>query len=200
MLTEMERSLYPEWKVVITQHDHTTWTRSHNMITHHNTVIIQLLLTHAVFSLFPPITTSAINYPIYGVQWHPEKSIYEWTSAEGINHSEHTVIVAQTLANFFVQEARKSTHSFPSTEEENNMLIYNYSPTYTHNSFEQIYYFWNVPCYIFLPLNVPIIFFYCWNFNPPPHTHIQREWHSHILLTLWTQLCVLINNDMVYTL
>ena len=124
---------------MITQHDHIT--RSHITTTLSLYTCYSHLGSHAVFSLFPPITTSAINYPIYGVQWHPEKSIYEWTSAEGINHSEHAVIVAQTLANFFVQEARKSAHSFPSTEEENSMLIYNYSPTYTHDSFEQIYYF-----------------------------------------------------------
>ena len=115
------------------------------MITHHhNTVIIQLLLTPRLTCCFLPLSSYdhfSNQLPIYGVQWHPEKSIYEWTSAEGINHSEHAVIVTQTLANFFVQEARKSAHSLPSTEEENNMLIYNYSPTYTHDSFEQIYYF-----------------------------------------------------------
>ena len=83
----------------------------------------------------------AYNYPIYGVQWHPEKSIYEWTTAEGINHSEHAVIVAQTLANFLVQEAHKSSHSFSSRDEEESLLIYNNSPTYTHDSFEQVYYF-----------------------------------------------------------
>ena len=129
------------------------------MITHHHNLSIcncyLHLGSHAVFSLFPLITTSAINFPIYGVQWHPEKSIYEWTSAEGINHSEHAVIVAQTLANFFVQEARKSAHSFPSTEEENSMLIYNYSPHDSFTTFEMS------PLYFSTLEMYPLYFFYC---------------------------------------
>ena len=43
-------------------------------------------------------------YPIYGTQWHPEKNVFEWTTKEGINHSEHAVMIAQTAANFFVSE------------------------------------------------------------------------------------------------
>ena len=46
----------------------------------------------------------AKKYPIYGTQWHPEKNVFEWTTKEGINHSEHAVIITQTAANFFVSE------------------------------------------------------------------------------------------------
>ena len=78
------------------------------------------------------------------MQWHPEKNIFEWTTAESINHSYHAVSIAQTVANFFVNEARKSNHRFNSEEEEMKSLIYNYQPTYTgmtSHSFEQIYIF-----------------------------------------------------------
>ena len=74
------------------------------------------------------------------MQWHPEKNIFEWTTAESINHSYHAVSIAQTAANFFVSEARKSEHHFTSEEEEMDTLIYNYQPTYTgktSHSFEQ---------------------------------------------------------------
>jgi hypothetical protein len=47
------------------------------------------------------------RYPIWGVQWHPEKNIYEWgikdnAPFEEINHSRQAVRVAQWTANFFV--------------------------------------------------------------------------------------------------
>ena len=44
------------------------------------------------------------KYPVYGVQWHPEKNGFEWTTKEGINHSEHAVAIMQYAANFLVQE------------------------------------------------------------------------------------------------
>ena len=85
----------------------------------------------------------AIKYPFYGTQWHPEKNTFEWTTKEGINHSYHAVVIAQTAANFFVNEARKSEHHFDSVDEEASALIYNYPVTYTGQSsnFEQIYFF-----------------------------------------------------------
>lgn len=52
-------------------------------------------------------------------------------------------MIAQTAANFFVNEARKSEHHFDSVDEEASALIYNYPVTYTgqSSSFEQKYYF-----------------------------------------------------------
>ena len=44
------------------------------------------------------------DYPFYGVQWHPEKNSFEWTSAEGINHSKQAVLVTQYVADFFVNQ------------------------------------------------------------------------------------------------
>lgn len=92
-------------------------------------------------------TIEAKKYPIYGSQWHPEKNNFEWGKEddgipkEGINHSYNAVEVSQFTANFFIQEARKNFHSFPTYEEEDKSLIYNYKPTYTHGSFIQTYFF-----------------------------------------------------------
>ncbi|KAL5499772.1 hypothetical protein EMCRGX_G011232 [Ephydatia muelleri] len=89
-------------------------------------------------------TIEAFDYPFYGVQWHPEKNNFEWTIKEHIPHSDHAVIISQTIADFFVQEARKSSHFFASKTEEYNSFIYNYNPTYTagdFSSFVQKYYF-----------------------------------------------------------
>ena len=55
--------------------------------------------------------------------------------------------MAQYMANFFVDETRKSGHRFPSAEVEENYLIYKYSPFHTGGkegrlmNFEQIYLF-----------------------------------------------------------
>ena len=44
------------------------------------------------------------RYPIYGVQWHPEKNPFEWTTAENIPHSADAILAAQFVANFFVNQ------------------------------------------------------------------------------------------------
>uniref|UniRef100_A0A673LUH1 folate gamma-glutamyl hydrolase n=1 Tax=Sinocyclocheilus rhinocerous TaxID=307959 RepID=A0A673LUH1_9TELE len=82
------------------------------------------------------------NFPIYATQWHPEKNAFEWTRPY-IPHMPSAIKTAFYMAYFFVNEARKSFHSFPSTEEEEKALIYNYKPEYTgtQSAFEQKYFF-----------------------------------------------------------
>uniref|UniRef100_A0A8B9QDA6 folate gamma-glutamyl hydrolase n=1 Tax=Apteryx owenii TaxID=8824 RepID=A0A8B9QDA6_APTOW len=88
-------------------------------------------------------TMEAYKYPVYGVQWHPEKSAYEWKNSSGIPHSPLAIRAAYYMADFFVNEARKNLHSFSTKDEETKELIYNYTPTYTgpFSSFQQIYFF-----------------------------------------------------------
>lgn len=93
-------------------------------------------------------TMEAFNYPIYGVQWHPEKNTYEWYKENGIpyesiNHSPHAIAIEQYMANFFVQETRKSNHKFTNPEEEESLLIYNWDKTKTGPSFVESYFFPN---------------------------------------------------------
>ncbi|CAL8123308.1 unnamed protein product [Orchesella dallaii] len=86
----------------------------------------------------------SINYPFFAVQFHPEKNIYEWTKKENLPHSPEAIEAAQYFAMFYVDQARKNTHSFNSTTEEEAHLIYNYIPTYTGlkgDTFVQKYFF-----------------------------------------------------------
>ncbi|KAI2662278.1 Gamma-glutamyl hydrolase [Labeo rohita] len=87
-------------------------------------------------------TMEAYDFPIYATQWHPEKNAFEWTRPY-IPHTPSAIKTTFYMAYFFVNEARKSFHSFPSTEEEEKALIYNYKPEYTgtQRAFEQIYFF-----------------------------------------------------------
>ena len=69
------------------------------------------------------ISATAKNYPIYGTQWHPEKNAFEWTTKEGINHSEHAVMITQTAAKFFVTEDEYPTllHTFTNVPQKMNI-------------------------------------------------------------------------------
>ncbi|XP_002740732.1 gamma-glutamyl hydrolase-like [Saccoglossus kowalevskii] len=84
----------------------------------------------------------AYKYPFYGVQWHPEKNNFEWMRTQNVNHSEDAVLISEYLANFFVEEARKSSHKFSSTAEELAALSYSYTPIYTgkNTNFQQCYF------------------------------------------------------------
>ncbi|XP_066593668.1 chitobiosyldiphosphodolichol beta-mannosyltransferase isoform X2 [Prorops nasuta] len=81
------------------------------------------------------------TYPFYGVQFHPEKNIYEWKETKNYPHSKSAVTVSQYFANFFIDEARKNYHNF---ENPINSLIYNFPTTYTRlksSMYEQCYLF-----------------------------------------------------------
>ncbi|XP_046846038.1 gamma-glutamyl hydrolase-like [Xenia sp. Carnegie-2017] len=105
---------------------------------------VELFQNTANFSTFFRIVTSNVNmygeefistmeakvYPFYSMQWHPEKFQFEWNSDEYVPHSSAAIQLSQYISNFFVNEAKYSKHKFPSMEEENDALIYNYSPTF----------------------------------------------------------------------
>ncbi|KAJ8371508.1 hypothetical protein AAFF_G00307870 [Aldrovandia affinis] len=88
-------------------------------------------------------TMEAYRYPFYAVQWHPEKSPFEWIDKPGMVHTLSSIRASFHTASFFVSEAMKSQHSFSSPREEEKYLIYNYSPVFRGLSsvFVQNYYF-----------------------------------------------------------
>lgn len=89
-------------------------------------------------------TIEGKSVPFYASQWHPEKVSFEWNIHEVIDHSVESVLANQYVANFFVNESRKSTHSFGNETAETAALIYSYQPTYIYpevNDFEQAYFF-----------------------------------------------------------
>uniref|UniRef100_A0A673Z3I3 folate gamma-glutamyl hydrolase n=1 Tax=Salmo trutta TaxID=8032 RepID=A0A673Z3I3_SALTR len=88
-------------------------------------------------------TMEANHYPFYAVQWHPEKSPFEWVDKPGMVHSAASVRASFYTALFFVSEAMKNHHKFSSASEEERALIYNYYPVFTglDGIFLQNYYF-----------------------------------------------------------
>lgn len=88
-------------------------------------------------------TMEGKDYPFYGVQWHPEVNRFQWDAKMNFPHSDHAVQLSALLAEFFVNEGRRSLHQFDNPEEEAAALIYNYTPVYAANftEYEQIYFF-----------------------------------------------------------
>lgn len=44
------------------------------------------------------------KYPVYAVQWHPEKAPFEWKNLGGISHAPNAVKTSFYLAEFLVSE------------------------------------------------------------------------------------------------
>ncbi|KAJ8037018.1 Gamma-glutamyl hydrolase [Holothuria leucospilota] len=49
-------------------------------------------------------TSTPEDYPFYGVQFHPEKTLFTWKETASISHDLTAIKVAQYFANFFVNE------------------------------------------------------------------------------------------------
>lgn len=85
------------------------------------------------------------RYPFYGVQFHPEKNIYEWVRNKNITHTKESIRTSQYFAQFFVDECRRSRNNFTGgVAEEHKYLIYNFPVTFTgekKSSYEQCYLF-----------------------------------------------------------
>ncbi|XP_041793553.1 gamma-glutamyl hydrolase [Chelmon rostratus] len=88
-------------------------------------------------------TIEGKRYPFYGAQWHPEVNRFQWDTKLNFPHSPHAVQLSSLLAEFFVEEGRRSLHRFDNPEEEASSLIYNYTPVYAANftAYEQVYFF-----------------------------------------------------------
>eukprot|EP01017_Pseudomicrothorax_dubius_P029883 TRINITY_DN3670_c0_g1_i2.p1 TRINITY_DN3670_c0_g1~~TRINITY_DN3670_c0_g1_i2.p1 ORF type:complete len:362 (-),score=92.51 TRINITY_DN3670_c0_g1_i2:29-1114(-) len=83
------------------------------------------------------------SLPFFAVQFHPERSIFEFFPERQITHNKNTIQIAHHWIMSFREFAAKSPNRFPSQEELQKMLIYNYSPRVTRGIayFEQAYFF-----------------------------------------------------------
>ncbi len=80
---------------------------------------------------FVSMVEGAGGLPVWATQFHPEKNIFEQgvylpsgRPYEAIHHDVAAVAAAQYFANFFVNRARRSNHSFRDANDEWEHLVY----------------------------------------------------------------------------
>lgn len=89
----------------------------------------------------------AIQFPFYGVQFHPEKPPFEFIVQRGqksIVHSRDAIAVSRYFGDFFIKSAQLSKHRAATTLQLSMELIYANSPMYTalkKDMYEQRYLF-----------------------------------------------------------
>lgn len=90
----------------------------------------------------------AKKYPFFGVQFHPEKPAFEFTSGHGhlnVPHGREAIEVSRYFADFFVRQAQLSDHYTDFSHADTQMeLIYAHAPLYTapyDDLYEQRYLF-----------------------------------------------------------
>lgn len=96
--------------------------------------------------MFKVILIQLMNYryPFFGVQFHPEKNLYEWVENRNITRTSNAMKANGYFSYFFDRLTRKNDHRFDNDEEEKNALIYNYPTTYTGQTdslYQQCYFF-----------------------------------------------------------
>ncbi|CAI2371311.1 unnamed protein product [Moneuplotes crassus] len=63
------------------------------------------------------------EYPIWGIQFHPEMNIFIWKPTLEVPHSQVSIDFSQFMANFFVKQSKKNFNKFDSEEEAFDHMI-----------------------------------------------------------------------------
>ena len=74
--------------------------------------------------------------PMWGVQFHPEKALFEWSPNLHYPHSETAVLANRRIADFFIKQIRRinkesSGKGFANFGDESKYAIYNYQAVFT---------------------------------------------------------------------
>ncbi|CAI2372122.1 unnamed protein product [Moneuplotes crassus] len=57
------------------------------------------------------------HYPIWGLQFHPEKPLYDWNPDLQIPHSPSALQLSQFLSDFFIRQASYNSNKFDSAQD-----------------------------------------------------------------------------------
>ncbi|XP_066912707.1 gamma-glutamyl hydrolase-like [Clytia hemisphaerica] len=84
------------------------------------------------------------KYPFYGLQFHPEKIMYEWAEKLNVPRSLDAIKFSQLMVDNFIEEARKNTHQINSEIKEKYLMtkqqpIDTVFMEHSHSPFQQIY-------------------------------------------------------------
>lgn len=79
------------------------------------------------------------KYPIYAVQYHPEKVAFLWKDTNNVPRSINALALARHYAMFFITEAKKSTNKFGDYHEIRRNLLINADLLFTDSNSQDIY-------------------------------------------------------------
>lgn len=88
----------------------------------------------------------AFRYPFFGLQFHPEKALFEHCPQSRIPHFFLSVLPSVYISAFLGLLARQSTNAFKDEKEKFDKVAFAFTPTRTavygqSYSFEQVYLF-----------------------------------------------------------
>ncbi|RZF45157.1 hypothetical protein LSTR_LSTR007120 [Laodelphax striatellus] len=81
------------------------------------------------------------SLPFVGVQFHPEKPAYEWHPIQHNPHNYKSILANRYFYDWLVNVSKQNDHRYPNKTAEKDALIYNYPATYTPDSYDLQYYY-----------------------------------------------------------
>jgi gamma-glutamyl hydrolase len=81
----------------------------------------------------------AKDYPIYTVQYHPERVLSEWKNKTHFTHPEEAVQAIVVHAMFFVSEAKRNENSFKNDQAIHKFLLANHEHVYMNATWPKTY-------------------------------------------------------------
>lgn len=84
-------------------------------------------------------SVEAISFPFFALQWHAERTQFEWSINDDLDHGALSIAVHSYVAQRWLFHVRKNQHRFPSVKQEQQALIYQYAPYYNGNSTSSLY-------------------------------------------------------------
>ena len=84
----------------------------------------------------------ARKYPFFGMQYHPEKSSFEWKVIA--DRSFDAIQISKIMSNKFIEKARQSKNSFASYDEFQKVSINNFQTSATIFPLSRIYRFFEM--------------------------------------------------------
>jgi gamma-glutamyl hydrolase len=83
----------------------------------------------------------AKDYPIFIVQYHPERTLSEWLNKVHFYHPDEVGMAALTQAAFFVSEATKNNQKFLSNDALEYFLLSNHEAEYFNVTWPRVYFY-----------------------------------------------------------
>lgn len=68
----------------------------------------------------------AIDYPFYGLQFHPEKEQFSFYPDGHFTHTEQAIVYNRYFADFFVSETKQNSNKFSSYAKEMSSIVENF--------------------------------------------------------------------------